>query len=126
MSCSACHAPAGAGGSVRHLEAAEAALNSRIAELRPLVVETEALQAINALEKGANDWLKYNREYLSLADGNRFEDAHAILRDNLFPILEQVETSAGVLARKGRESLAEANESVRNGRFPQAGGRRLG
>ncbi len=106
MSCSYCHTPAPIEDSIRKLEASAAVARQRVEELRHLVSDKTAKGALDIIDRGASNWVIHNREYLTLARANRFEDAHTVLRDQIFPILGEVEKSARVLSEQEREALA--------------------
>jgi methyl-accepting chemotaxis protein len=113
-SCSACHAPASVDDSIREIEANGGAVKQRGAELRRLISDETSLKALNAFDSGASQYVDYTKEYLRLANGNRFEDAHAVLRDKMFPILEESEKAAKLVAQRAREALAASNQQAQS------------
>jgi len=104
--CSACHAPAAVDDSLRAIEASSRAVRKGTAELLRLVSDEASRKAVAAIDGGASQWLEDSRQYLALANTKRFDEAHAVLRDQMFPILDQVDKSAAILAQRERESLA--------------------
>ena len=70
---------------------------------------------------GHRSAVEYTREYLSLANSKRFEDAHAVLRDKMFPILGETEKAAELLAQREREAMGasdrEAQSKISSGRW---------
>jgi len=50
---------------------------------------------------------------LTLAGGNKFEDAHAVLRDQMLPLVEETDKAAAELAEKERTELSAANRQAR-------------
>ena len=113
-SCSGCHAPASADDSIREIEASRELVRQHSGELQRLVSDETAREALGALDSGASQWVEYTKEYLRLANANRFEDAHAVLSNKMFPVLEEAEKAARLLARRERETLLASNQSARS------------
>ena len=111
--CSACHAPS-VEESIREIEARGRVVKERSGELRRLVSDETSRKALDALDTGASQWVDYNKEYLTLANGNRFEDAHAVLRDKMFPILEEAEKAAKLLAQREQEALKASDQQAKS------------
>jgi len=111
-SCASCHTPAAVDDSVRGLEAAGAVVQQRVEKLRGLVSDEAARKALDVFDKGASGWLASNKEYLGLAGSRRFEDAHTVLTDKMFPILEEVEKASQLLSGREREALALSNRQA--------------
>jgi methyl-accepting chemotaxis protein/methyl-accepting chemotaxis protein-1 (serine sensor receptor) len=120
-SCAACHAPAPAENSVREIETSGELVKQRSGELRRLVSDATTRKAIDTLDSRAAQWVDYTKEYLKLANSNRFDDAHAILQDKMFPIVEEAEKAARMLAQREKESLIasdrEAQSQISSGRW---------
>lgn len=112
-SCSACHAPASLDESIRKLEAAGGAARQLTGELSRMVSDETARTALGVIDRGVSSWMMDDREYLALAGGNKFEEAHTILRDKMLPVLEQVEKSARLVAQREHEALAVSNRQAR-------------
>jgi len=112
ISCSSCHSPAGVDESVRTMEAAERTMRKGTVELQRLISDETSRSALTTIETGASAWLTHNRQYLALANSQKFEDAHAILRDQMFPILDQAEKAEQILAQRERDALARADQSA--------------
>lgn len=119
--CAACHTPAPPGETIRALEAAGEAVHRRTRELQRLLVRPESRQAVDTIDRGASSWVDHSRTYLALASGGKFEQAHAVLRDRMMPILGDVDNAAQILAARERQSLADsgavAKASVGGNRF---------
>jgi len=111
-SCAGCHAPAPADDSVREIEASGALVRQRSGELRLLVSDETTRKALDTLDIRAAQWVDYTKEYLKLANGNRFDDAHAILQDKMFPIVEEAERAAKLLAQREKESLIASDRKA--------------
>jgi hypothetical protein len=113
LNCVACHAPASVDETIREIEAGGATVRQRSGELRRLVTDETALKALDTLDSGASQWVDDTKEYLRLANSDRFEDAHAVLRDKMFPLVEQTGNAARLLAAKERDALAASNRQAR-------------
>ena len=113
-SCPACHEPAPVEESIRQVEAGGAAVKQRSGELRRLVSDDTERKALDTLDSGASGWVESAKEYLKLADSHRFGDAHAVLRDKMFPIVEDAEKAARLLAEREREALRASNQQARS------------
>jgi len=108
--CSSCHAPASFEDDIREIEASSQSVRQSSGELRHLISDVKALRALDTLDNGAAQWVDYNKEYLRLAGSNRFNDAHEVLRDKMFPIVEGAEKAAKFLAESERAGLAASNQ----------------
>ena len=114
--CSFCHAPSAADDS-RKLGAAAGVARKRTEELRRLVSDEAAIKALAVFDRGVSSWEAYNQEYRSLAQSNRFDDAHSILRDKMLPTLREVENSAQLLSQREGETLAVSSQRARSDIF---------
>jgi methyl-accepting chemotaxis protein len=112
VNCSACHAPASIDESIRKLEAAGGVARQLTGELSRMVSDETARKSLGVIDRGASSWMMDDREYLALAGANRFDEAHAILRDKMLPILEEVDNSAKLVAQREREALAVSNRQA--------------
>ena len=112
--CSACHTPASADDSARAIQAAGAVVHQRSGELRSLISDETERTALDTFDSGAAQWVTGSEEYLKLANSNRFEDAHAILRDRMLPILDEAEKAARLVAGKEGDALALSNQQAQS------------
>lgn len=112
--CVGCHALASVDESVREIEARGQTVKQRSGDLRRMVTDRTERNALDVLDSGASKWVDFTKEYMSLAGSNRFEDAHAVLRDKMFPILEEAEKAAKVLAQSEREALNASNRQAKS------------
>jgi len=103
-SCSACHTPAAPEDSVRALESSARDIRHNIEELKRLVLDEASRRAITQIDNGATAWVSLGRRYLTLAGSNQFEAAHAVLREQMYPIRDEIEQASKALA--GREAAA--------------------
>jgi len=109
QACAGCHQPAAVSDSIAKVEEGAAAVGRYTSELRPLLHTEAEVRACEAISKGAAAWTVHAREFLTLAGGRRFDDAHGVLRDRMLPILDEVEKAAQSLAADQRTVLAAAN-----------------
>lgn len=112
--CLSCHAPSSTGDNLREFEALRAAVKRPAAELRPLLTDEDAQKALDTFDRGASQWVDHMHEYLRLANAKQFDDAHAVLRDKMFPILEQTEKAAKLLAQRERDDLHASNQRAQS------------
>ena len=111
-SCSACHAPDSVDESIQKLEAAVGAIRQRIGELRQMVSDETSQKDLDTTDQGASNWLAFSRQYLAMANGGQFDKAHGILRDQMFPMMEEVDKATKLLAQRQREALAATNREA--------------
>jgi methyl-accepting chemotaxis protein/methyl-accepting chemotaxis protein-1 (serine sensor receptor) len=112
-SCSACHSPSPVDSAIRKSEAAGEIIRRRTGELRGLVSDEAGRSALDAIDRGTAAWVARNKQYLELAGGDRFDDAHTILRDQMLPIIDEVEHSSKLLAQQAREALVVSNRQAK-------------
>jgi methyl-accepting chemotaxis protein/methyl-accepting chemotaxis protein-1 (serine sensor receptor) len=112
-SCGGCHDAGKIEQSCAALEATAAELRNQFRVLRPLATGWGERQALEALEMAEKSWSSEYQEYLRLAGAGRFEAAHAVVTDRMYPILEEVKKSAGALRDQEWELLRTSSESVR-------------
>jgi len=110
--CSTCHSPAPVADSAREIEASRAIVGKLGGELRRLVSDGTERNALDTLDRGASQWAENSNEYLGLAGSGRFVDAHAVLRDKMFPVLEETEKAAKLLAGTENEALAASDRAA--------------
>jgi methyl-accepting chemotaxis protein/methyl-accepting chemotaxis protein-1 (serine sensor receptor) len=114
VTCSACHSPSSVAESTRSLQDAAQAVHKHIAQVGELATDEKSRKAAAEIDSGAANWAAGGREYLALADAGRFDDAHALLRDKMFPITESIVSASATLAQQQREELARSNEAAKS------------
>jgi methyl-accepting chemotaxis protein len=112
QTCAGCHQPAPVNDSIAKVEEGAAAVHRYTSELRPLLTTEADIRACEAISTGASAWAAQAREFLTLAAGHRFDDAHSVLRDRMLPILGDVDHAAKALAAGERTALAAANSQA--------------
>jgi methyl-accepting chemotaxis protein len=113
--CSSCHMPAPVEESIQSLDAVGSDIVRQTSQLRRLVQEDAARRELDTVDQEAAAWLAGSRVFLGLAQGGRFEEAHAVLRDRIFPILDQVDKTSQILSQRERDALMVANRQAQNG-----------
>ena len=112
-SCSTCHSPDPVADSAREIETRSAAVGKLNRELSRLVSDGSLeRKALDTLGQGASQWAENSKEYLGLAGGGRFVDAHAVLRDKMFPILTETEKAAKLVAETENEALGASDQAA--------------
>ena len=112
-SCTACHVPSTTEETLHKIQASAGGVQQHATELRHLVSDESEIKALNTLNDGAAQWAGYTEQYLRLVNSNRFEDAHVILRDQMFPLMEDTDKAADVLAQKERAELNASNQQAK-------------
>ncbi|MGB7548584.1 MAG: methyl-accepting chemotaxis protein [Terracidiphilus sp.] len=112
-SCTACHVPSSTEDTLRDIKASAGGVQQHATELRGLVSDESEIKALNTLDNGAAQWVNYTEQYLPLATSNHFEDAHVILRDQMFPLIEDTDKAADVLTEKERAELTASNQQAK-------------
>jgi methyl-accepting chemotaxis protein len=111
--CTACHSPVPAADTLREVEKSGATVRKLSAELRLLVSDGEERKALDTLDRGALQWVDNSKEYLGLAGSGQFDAAHAVLRDKMFPIIDETGKAAKILAGSQRAALAASDLEAR-------------
>jgi methyl-accepting chemotaxis protein/methyl-accepting chemotaxis protein-1 (serine sensor receptor) len=112
-SCGACHTPESLSETVAKIEASRAQVKQGSDELLSLSTDPAERKSVDAVDAGAAQYVEMSRQYLTLAGGNKFEDAHAVLRDQMLPLVEETDKAAAELAEKERTELSAANRQAR-------------
>ncbi|MDE3166341.1 MAG: hypothetical protein KGN36_11085 [Acidobacteriota bacterium] len=107
--CSSCHTVSEAAASGGELEAEAAAVQKDAAELARLLEDGDGRRAAETLGRGAASWAGFWREYLALAGARKFTDAHSILTDKMFPLLEEVDRAADLLSKRENAGLGASD-----------------
>jgi methyl-accepting chemotaxis protein len=110
--CSSCHAPASTEDSILAMEKAESGVRQRTAALRPLITDEASRKALATIEQRAATWLNEARHYLALASSGHFQDAHAVLVDQMLPMLGDVDQATALLAKQGHAALALSDQQA--------------
>jgi methyl-accepting chemotaxis protein len=111
--CPACHSTNPINDTITQIQASAAEVKQHSGELRGLISDPTELKSLDTLDAGSAQWLDGSKDYLRLADTNHFEDAHAILRDKMLPVIEDTDKAAAVLADAERKELQTSNLEAR-------------
>lgn len=112
-SCGACHIPDSYTETVNKIEASRVRIQQSSNQLRSLATDAAERRSVDAVDAGAAQYVELSRQYLKLAEGNKFEDAHVVLRDRMLPLVEETDKAAAQLAEKERAELSAANQQAR-------------
>jgi len=112
QTCPACHMPSAPEEITQEIDRSGAEVKDQAAQLRRLMTDPSERVSIDAIEHGADVWTKGNREFLRLANSNSYDDAHSILRDQMFPQAEATEKAAELLSLKERDGLVVSNQQA--------------
>jgi methyl-accepting chemotaxis protein/methyl-accepting chemotaxis protein-1 (serine sensor receptor) len=110
--CSGCHSPSPVEDTVREIEKNGSQVREQSGQLRRLLASDAERKSLDTLDVGAGQWLDETKEYLKLANSNHFDDAHAILRDKMFPLVEETDKAATFLADAEKKELAQTDLEV--------------
>src|SRR5579871_2584633 len=109
MACSSCHSPRTVDDSMRATEAAVGTVRAQTWQLRRLITDDTGKTALATLDAGAANWLIYSKQYLALSSQKQFDGAHAILRDKMLPIVDDIDKAGKLLSRREWEASAVLN-----------------
>jgi methyl-accepting chemotaxis protein/methyl-accepting chemotaxis protein-1 (serine sensor receptor) len=112
QTCPACHAPSATADIAQEIDRSGAEVKDQTAQLRRLVSDPSERASIDAIERGADVWTRGNREFLRLANSNNYDDAHSVLRDQMFPQAEETEKATAQISQKEREELVAKNQQA--------------
>jgi methyl-accepting chemotaxis protein len=111
--CPACHMPSTVSDIQNQIQTSAADVKQHSGDLRALISDPAELKSLDILDQGSTQWVDSSKDYLRLADANHFEDAHATLRDKMFPVVEDTEKASAVLADSERTELQASNLQAR-------------
>ena len=95
--CSVCHTTGSADESRQDFsKLAQQALASAD-QLAPLVHSRHAQAALGTIRGGIQEWQDDFQRYLELTSGGDFASAHALIKDNISPLMDKIDAAAGQL-----------------------------
>jgi methyl-accepting chemotaxis protein len=119
--CSTCHTMEGFENNGREFAGMAARVRDQIAELHPSIPDPAGQKSLQAIEAGVSEWGPLYEEFLRDIQRNDYEEAHGVIRDKMYPILDQVDKAAKALAERQRDSTnvagADANRTVSRSRW---------
>ena len=109
VTCSMCHALESRQTYESELGAMAASVKQIIAQLQPLVTTQSEKKCVAAVESGVGQYVPLFSQYLKLTEQNQFDQAHGILRDQMSPIVDQVDHVMTELRDEEHKSLELAD-----------------
>ncbi len=110
VACSMCHTLESRQTRERELGAIAASVKQTIAQLQPLITTPAEKKSLAAVESGIDRYAPLFSDYLKLTEQNQFDDAHAVLRDQMSPIVDQLDHVMIELRDEEHKSLVSADE----------------
>ncbi|HUI57586.1 MAG TPA: methyl-accepting chemotaxis protein [Bryobacteraceae bacterium] len=105
MACSMCHAEEGRDAVERGMHAIATPVTTAVSQLQPLVSSEQGKKSLALVETRVNEFVSQFSEYLSLTGKNRYDDAHAVLRDRMLPLVDEVDRVLDQLRDEERTAL---------------------
>jgi methyl-accepting chemotaxis protein/methyl-accepting chemotaxis protein-1 (serine sensor receptor) len=110
--CSACHTSEPAAQAALEYEKSVDAVRGKVRQLRDLSTDASVRNSLVQMDASLAEWLKENREYLTLADRGDFDSAHNVLLEKMYPRLEKLEKTTEQVAARQQALLAEVNQNA--------------
>ncbi len=112
IGCPVCHTMDGFENNGREFAAMAARVHEQIGALRPSIQDAGARQSLDAIEAGVAAWEPLYQEFLTDIQRNDYDEAHGVIRDKVYPILEQVDKAAKALADGQRDVMIAAGQDA--------------
>ncbi len=112
VECSACHTMDSITGSGPEFEAMAAQVKEQIAQVTSSIPDAENRKCLQELDAGVSAWLPLYHEFLEHLRRNNYEEAHSVVRDKMYPILEEIDKTAKMLAVRQRDSMIAAGNNA--------------
>jgi hypothetical protein len=106
-----CHTMDALADTGREFTAIAARVKEQIAQLRPSIPDAEGQKSLAVIETGVTAWGPLYQEFLRDIDKNDYEEAHGVIRDRMYPILDEVDKAAKALARQRDFMIAAGNNA---------------
>jgi len=113
LMCSMCHVWEGRETPERELLAKAAVVRTAVSQLQPLITAENDKNHLATVRAGIDDYVSLFRQYLDLIARNQFDDAHSVMRDRMFPLVERVDQALDQLHDDGRKGLILSEEQGR-------------
>jgi methyl-accepting chemotaxis protein len=104
--CSMCHILETRGTHERELGEMAAGIKATVAQLQPLVTTKNGEKYLQAVRADVDNYASLYSQYLKLTGQNQFDDAHGVLRDQMFPIVDEIEKAMRELRDEEQKGLA--------------------
>ncbi|HEX8984886.1 MAG TPA: methyl-accepting chemotaxis protein [Bryobacteraceae bacterium] len=111
--CSMCHVQETRENGNREMRALGASIAGTISHLQPLVASQTGKKSLATVGTSVGEYVSAFDEYLSLLDRNQYDDAHAILRDRMLPMVEEIGKMLGQLRDEERNELDLSSRAAR-------------
>ncbi|MFN7993127.1 MAG: methyl-accepting chemotaxis protein [Bryobacteraceae bacterium] len=112
--CASCHTDESIGSHRQKFEAVGTRLQTNISRLRKLSSTADELAALDSLKTGTDNWAALYAKYLDLTRGGAYSEAHDVMLDKIYPLVEQMGKGAQDLVTKQNDKLQVASLEARN------------
>lgn len=112
IACPVCHTMDGFENNGHEFAAMAARVHEQAAELRPSISDSNGKKALHSIEDGVSAWEPLYQEFLRDIGSNNYEEAHGVIRDKMYPILEEVDKAAKVLTDGQRDVMIVAGKDA--------------
>jgi methyl-accepting chemotaxis protein len=111
--CSMCHVLGSRETGEHELLAKTANMETIVSQLQPLITSEKEKKYLATVQAGINDYVSLFRQYSDLTSRNQFDQAHGIMRDQMFPLVEKIDQVLNQLHDEGRKGLIQSEEQAR-------------
>ena len=109
VGCSSCHTKDDVTKQKQGFDATGDRLKGKIAELRPLIASEGERRDLDTVESGVTQWRTFYEDYLALTWEHRFVDAHEIMLQKIYPLMESLDKVADQLLEQQQGLLKSAS-----------------
>jgi methyl-accepting chemotaxis protein/methyl-accepting chemotaxis protein-1 (serine sensor receptor) len=109
LGCSSCHTKDDVSNQKQRFDAAGVRLKGKIAELRPLITDANQGRALDTIESGVAEWRALFENYLQLTWGHHYVEAHDVMLQKIYPVMQGLDTVTDQLAGQEQELLKDAS-----------------
>jgi len=124
VECSACHTTETRAVRERQMGEVAAKVRATISQMQPLATTEESRKSLGTLQAAVQDYTSLFSQYLGLVDGNHYDDAHGVLRDQMFPLVEKTDNTLEKMRSEQQAALqaaaAQASSTVARSRWMSA------
>src|ERR1017187_6727090 len=105
LGCSSCHTKDDVTNQKQRFDTTGDRLKEKIGELRPLITGESEARVLDTMLAGVNEWRTFYEKYLTLTWQHHFVDAHDIMLQKLYPLMEGLNKAADQLLEQQTERL---------------------
>lgn len=109
VECSMCHTLETRDVNQAELSVRAAAIRTTVAQLQPLITDDEGQQCLNLVRVKTDEYVSLYSQYWTLIEQNRFDDAHAVLRDQMLPVIDGMDKTMKQLREEEQNALELSN-----------------